>query len=56
MIRDATESRHRGDLADLARGAVGRSVTQVTRDLLDRVVGRLFQVGLTLQAASGLPG
>lgn len=29
---------------------------QVTRDVLDRVVSRLFQVGLSVQAASGLPG
>ena len=54
VIRDATESRRRGDLADLARG-VAAEQSQVTRDLLDRVVGRLFQVGLNLQAASGLP-
>lgn len=54
VIRDATESRRRGDLADLARGVVAEQ-PQVTRDLLDRVVGRLFQVGLNLQAASGLP-
>ncbi len=32
-----------------------RRFNQVTRDFLDRVVGRLFQVGLNLQAASGLP-
>jgi hypothetical protein len=39
---------------DLARGVVAEQ-PQVTRDLLDRVVGRDFQVGLDLQAASGLP-
>lgn len=54
VIRDATEFRRRGDLADLARG-VAAEQSQVTRDLIDRVVGRLFQVGLNLQAASGLP-
>ena len=54
VIRDATESRRRGDLADLARG-VAAEQPQVTRDLLDRVVGGLFQVGVNLQAASGLP-
>ena len=54
VIRDATESRRRDDLADLARG-VAAEQPQVTSDLLDRVVGRLFQVGLNLQAASGLP-
>ena len=54
VIRDATESRRRDDLADLARG-VAAEQPQVTRDLLDQVVGRLFQVGLNLKAASGLP-
>ena len=51
VIRDATESRRRGDLADLARGVVAEK-PQITRDLLDRVVGRLFQVGL--ESAGGL--
>jgi PAS domain S-box-containing protein len=54
VIRDATESRRRDDLADLARGVVAEQ-PQVTSGLLDRVVDRLFQVGLNLQAASGLP-
>jgi anti-anti-sigma factor len=55
VIRDAAETRRRDDLADLARGtAVGRS--RATRDLLDRVVRRLFQVGLSLQGAAELPG
>ena len=52
VIRDATEPRRQPDLADLARGAVDLGTT----DLLDRVVNRLFQVGLSLQAASELPG
>lgn len=51
VIRDAT-ARGQADLAVLARGAAD----QGTRDLLDRVVHRLFQVGLSLQVASGLPG
>jgi len=55
VIRDAAETRRRDDLADLARGtAVGQS--HATRDLLDRVVRRLFQVGLSLQGAAELPG
>ena len=53
VIRDAAEPRRRTDLADLARDAVA---DQGGKDLLDRVVHRLFQVGLSLQAASGLPG
>ncbi len=55
VIRDATESWRRDDLVDLARGVVADQ-PQVARELLDRVVGHLFQVGLSLQEASGLPG
>lgn len=55
VIRDAAEPGRRHDLLDLAQGAVADQ-PQVTRDLLDRVVHRLFQVGLSVQAASGLPG
>ena len=55
VVRDATEPGRRHDLLDLAQGAVAEQ-PQVTRDLLDRVVNRLFQVGLSVQAASGLPG
>jgi PAS domain S-box-containing protein len=54
VIRDAMESWRRDDLLDLARGVVADQ-PQVTRDLLDRVVGRLVQVGLSLQASPGLP-
>jgi anti-anti-sigma factor len=53
VIRDATETGRRNDLADLARDA---AADQVTSDLLDRVVHRLFQVGLGLQTAASLPG
>lgn len=55
VIRDATQPGWRTDLADLARGAV-TDQSKATRDLLDRVTHRLFQVGLSLQAAAGLPG
>jgi anti-anti-sigma factor len=55
VIRDTTVSRRRDDLADLARGVVVKP-PPVTKDLLDRVVQHLFQVGLGLQAAAGLPG
>ena len=55
VIRDATEARRGGDLADLARSAASDQ-PHVTRDLLDRVVHRLFEVGRNLQAASDLPG
>jgi anti-anti-sigma factor len=54
VIRDATETRRREDLADLARGAVAEH-TRRDQALLDQVVDRLFQVGLSLQAAVDLP-
>jgi anti-anti-sigma factor len=52
VIRDATEPRRRADLTDLASDTTAE---RGTRELLDRVVHHLFQVGLSLQAASGLP-
>jgi anti-anti-sigma factor len=55
VIRDATEARQREDLADLARG-VAAGPPQLARELLDRVVQHLFQVGLSLRAAADLPG
>ncbi len=55
VIRDATVPRRRDDLADLARGMVADQ-PPLAKDLLDRVVQHLFQVGLSLQAAAGLPG
>jgi PAS domain S-box-containing protein len=55
VIRDSTEARQRDDLADLARG-VAADQPRLARELLDRVVQHLFQVGLSLQAAADLPG
>jgi anti-anti-sigma factor len=55
VVRDATEARRRDDLADLARAAVAEHA-QRDRELLDRVVHDLFQVGLSLQDAAGLTG
>jgi anti-anti-sigma factor len=55
VIRGAAGPGRRNDLLDLAQGAVADQ-PQLTTDLLDRVVHRLFQVGLSVQAASGLPG
>jgi anti-anti-sigma factor len=55
VIRDVSgHPGRRDDLVSLARGTAGGQ-SQATRDLLDRVVHRLFQMGLTLQAAGGLP-
>ncbi len=55
VIRDATAARRAGDLAALARNAAADQQQQA-KDLLDRVVHRLFRVGLSLQAAADLPG
>jgi anti-anti-sigma factor len=55
VIRDATDTRRRSDLADLARDAAADQA-HVTGGLLDRVVHHLFQVGLSLQTAARLPG
>ena len=54
VIRDPAEARRRDDLAELARGVVADQ-SHLTKDLLDRVVHQLFQVGLSLQAAENLP-
>ncbi len=55
VIRDATTARRREDLAGLVRNAAADQPQQA-KDLLDRVVHRLFQLGLSLQAAADLPG
>jgi anti-anti-sigma factor len=55
VIRDTAQARQREDLADLARG-VAAGPPQLARELLDRVVQHVFQVGLSLQAAADLPG
>jgi anti-anti-sigma factor len=54
VIRDGTERRSRGDLADLARAAVAEQTLR-SRELLDEVVHNLFEVGVSLQAAATLP-
>ena len=54
VILDASTPRRRDDLFSLAMSAAG-GPSPGARDLLDRVVHRLFQVGLTLQTAGGLP-
>ncbi len=54
VIRDATETQQRNDLADLARDAAADQ-GHITSDLLDRVVHHLFQVGHSLQTAASLP-
>jgi len=55
VIRDATESRRLDDLTVLARAAAAPEQAHQGRDLFDRVVNGLFQVGLSLQEAIDLP-
>jgi len=54
VIRDATHERWQHDVTDLIRGALAEQA-QHTAGLLDRVVGGLFHVGLSLNAAAGQP-
>ncbi len=54
VIRDATDTRRREDLADLARAAAAEQ-TQHSQELLDRVVRSLYRVGRSLQGAADLP-
>jgi anti-anti-sigma factor len=54
VVRDATHAQQRDDLAVLLRAAAARDAER-SRDLLDRVVGSLFHVGLCLEAAADLP-
>ena len=55
VVRDATQTRQRDDLADLAHAAASAQQTQHGPELLDKVVSSLFHVGLSLQAAIDLP-
>ena len=54
VVRDASHERAQDDLAGLARAVLAEQA-QHAEDLLDRVVGSLFHVGLSLDAAVGQP-
>ena len=54
VIRDLTHPQPRADLATLARAVAAGQETS-GRELLDRVIGALQRIGLTLHAAEGLP-
>jgi len=54
VVRDTAQARRREDLAELARAAAAEQARH-SQELLDRVVGSLFHVGLSLQAAQALP-
>ena len=55
VIRDVTAARRLQDLIDLARSAVTAAQAHGGRELLDTIITRLFQLGLSLQAAIDLP-
>ena len=55
VIRDVTAARQLEDLIDLARSAVTAEQAHRGRELLDTIITRLFQLGLSLQAAIDLP-
>jgi PAS domain S-box-containing protein len=55
VIRDATQAPRHHDLAEFARAAAAQARAHRSQDLLDRIVSHLFQVGLSLQAASSQP-
>jgi anti-anti-sigma factor len=55
VIRDVTETRRRDDLAGLARAAAAADQQHRSQELLDRIVNDLSHVGISLQAATGLP-
>lgn len=55
VVRDMTDSEPRADLADLACAVTAAGQGDRGRELLDRVVGSLYHVGLSLQHAIELP-
>ena len=55
VIRDVTAARQLEDLIDLARSAVTAEQVHRGPELLDTIITRLFQLGLSLQAAIDLP-
>jgi anti-anti-sigma factor len=54
VVRDAGHERAQEDLAGLVRAALAEQA-QHAGELLDRVVGSLFHVGLSLDSAAGQP-
>ena len=54
VVRDATHEQAQDDLAGLVRAVLAEQA-QHAEDLLDRVVGSLFHVGSSLDAAAGQP-
>ena len=55
VIRNPAETGQREDLVGLARAAVAAAREPPARELLDRVISGLFDVGRSLEAAINLP-
>jgi anti-anti-sigma factor len=56
VVRDPGRARRERDLISLAQATAAGQQSRRSRDLLDRVVHNLFEVGLSLQAAVDQPG
>ena len=54
VVRDATRTPRAEDLASLVRAAASDHEKH-SEELLDRIVSRLFDVGVSLQAAADQP-
>jgi hypothetical protein len=54
VVRDVTQEHWQDDLTGLVRAVLAEQA-QHAEDLLDRVVGSLFHVGLSLDTAAGQP-
>jgi PAS domain S-box-containing protein len=54
VVRDATQEHWQDDLAGLVRVVLAEQA-QHAEDMLDRVIGSLFHVGLSLDTAAGQP-
>jgi anti-anti-sigma factor len=54
VVRDATREQAQDDLAGLVHAVLAEQA-QYAEDLLDRVIGSLFHVGFSLDAAAGQP-
>ena len=55
VIRDVTQTRRAGELADLAAAAVAAEQAHRSQEVLDTTITSLFHVGLSLQAAIDIP-
>jgi len=55
VVRDLTAARRLENLADLAAATITAQQAHRSRELLDAIIARMYQVGLSLQEALDLP-